>query len=116
MKYLNIFFIFSILGHILEKVLNPDYTSGILLGYWTPIYGVGCIIIIYTYEKWIKPLKIKNWQKLIVTFITGFLLLSIIELIGGYLIEKIFNMTFWDYSNKKLNIGKYASVETGLMW
>lgn len=116
MNYINIFFIYSFLGHILEKILNPDHVSGILYGFWTPIYGVGSLIIIYTYERFIKPLKIKKLYKFILTFLIGFLLLSTIEFIGGFLIEKIFHITFWDYSDKKLNIGKYAAVEMGLIW
>jgi len=46
MNYLNIFFFFSILGHLVENIFTTNYTSGILYGYWTPIYGVGIIIIL----------------------------------------------------------------------
>jgi len=47
MYYLNVFFAFSIIGHLLENIFNSHIDSGILLLPWTPIYGVGVIIIIF---------------------------------------------------------------------
>ena len=46
MYYINYFFIFSILGHFIESFFYPNSDSGILYGYWTPIYGIGTIIIL----------------------------------------------------------------------
>ena len=62
MYYLNIFFIFSILGHIIENFVYVHVDSGILYGYWTPIYGLGVLLIItikLSLEKWKIP---KKWQ------------------------------------------------------
>lgn len=44
------------------------------------------------------------------------IILSTIEVIGGYLIELIFNKELWDYTKHKFNIGKYTSLEMGLLW
>ena len=44
------------------------------------------------------------------------LILSIIEYLGGMLIETIFGEVFWDYSDHKFNFGKYASLEMSLIW
>ena len=49
-------------------------------------------------------------------FIISAILLSIIEAIGGYLIEWIFGYSFWDYSSYKFNVGKYAALEMGIIW
>ena len=38
--------IFSILGHFLESFFYSSGDSGIFLSYWTPIYGIGTIIIL----------------------------------------------------------------------
>lgn len=115
MYYLNYFFVFSILGHIVESFVYSDGQSGILYGWWTPIYGFGIIIILLLY-KCIDKLNIKEIKKGLVLFITSALILMILEFISGHLIELIFNVTFWDYSNLKLNIGKYTSIEMGLIW
>ena len=51
MYYLNYFFIFSIFGHLLEttmyKIFNWNLESGFLYGYWTPVYGLGAILILF---------------------------------------------------------------------
>ena len=49
MYYLNYFFIFSIFGHLFEtllfKFMNKNLKSGFLYGYWTPVYGLGVVLI-----------------------------------------------------------------------
>jgi len=116
MYYTNLFFIYSILGHLLEKILFPDHASGILYGFWTPVYGIGALIIIISYKFLTKNRTLNKITKFITIFLIGMVLLSTIEFIGGYLIEKIFHITFWDYSDMKYHIGKYASLEMGLIW
>ncbi len=116
MFYLNLFFIYSLLGHLLEKILYPNHISGILYGFWTPIYGIGAIMIVITYKFLEKRLKLNKWTKAICTFLIGAVFLSGIEFLGGTLIETIFGITFWDYSKMKFNIGKYASLEMSLAW
>ena len=116
MYYINIFFIYSILGHFIENFFYVDGESGILAGYWTPVYGIGTVIILASYNLVIKKLKVNNIIKAILVFLTGAVLLSIIEYIGGVLIEIIFDRVFWDYSGLKFNIGKYAALEMALVW
>lgn len=116
MYYLNLFFIYSILGHCLEKIAFPNHTSGILYGFWTPVYGIGALIIILSFKFLKNKLHLNKITKFIIIFLIGSIALSGIEIIGGTLIEKIFHITFWDYSDMKYHIGKYASIEMGLLW
>lgn len=116
MYYFNIFFIFSILGHFIENLFYTSKDSGILFGYWTPIYGLGVCITIYIYEYINKKIKLTNYKKFIVSFLTGFIVLTILEYIGGFLIERFLRITFWDYSNEKLSIGRYTSLKMALIW
>lgn len=115
MYYLNYFFIFSILGHFIESFFYSSGNSGILYGYWTPIYGIGTIIILLI-NKFIDKFKIKKVLKIFLLFLGSMIILSTIEVIGGYLIKWIFNQELWDYSNHKFNIGKYTSIEMSLIW
>lgn len=115
MLYLNYFFIFSIIGHILESFVYYNGESGILFGWWTPVYGIGVVIILLIH-KLIDKFKLNKIFKAILLFFASALILSIIEVIGGYLIEWLFNYTFWDYSDYKFNIGKYAALEMALVW
>lgn len=115
MYYINYFFIFSILGHFIECFFYSNGESGILLGYWTPIYGIGVVIILII-NKFINKFKFNKIIKIITLFFTSAIILASIEVIGGYLIKWIFNTELWDYSNHKFNIGKYTSIEMSLIW
>lgn len=115
MYYLNYFFIMSILGHFIESFFYSSGESGILLSYWTPIYGIGTIIILLI-NKWINNFKVNKILKLFLLFIFSSIVLASIEILGGYLIKCIFNKELWDYSNHRFNIGKYTSLEMSLIW
>ena len=114
MYYLNYFFIMSFIGHLIETfIMKSD--SGILLGWWTPIYGIGSIIILLI-NKYITKFNLNKILKVILLFISCSFILTLIEAIGGYLIEFIFKITFWDYTDYKFNIGKYIAIEMAIIW
>ena len=118
MYYVNLFFIYSIMGHIIENVL---YTinggeSGILYGYWTPVYGFGSVFILIVYDYLIVKHKFNKWVEKIFIFLTGFIFLTFLEHIAGNLIEYFFDKVFWSYENLPLHIGKYISVEMAFVW
>lgn len=89
--------------------------SGILFFPWTPIYGLGVVIVVFCYHLFKDKVKNK-WLKYFFVFLTGFILLSILELIGGILIEKMFGYVFWSYDDLKFNIGHYIALEISLIW
>lgn len=115
MYYINIFFIFSFLGHIIENFVYTKVDSGILYGRWTPIYGIGVLIIIFIYHQ-INKLKIHQIVKTILLFFTCAIALSTLETIGGYTIEFLFGRIFWSYQNHHYPIGKYTSLDMMLLW
>jgi uncharacterized membrane protein len=117
MYYINYFFFYSILGHILETFVYffNSGESGILYCPWTPIYGIGVVIILLIYNKLNQKVKNKILKYILIFFICSFLL-SLLELIGGILIEKLFGVIFWSYDNLKFNYGHYISLEISLIW
>lgn len=120
MYYTNCFWIYSILGYLLETIFYSIFKwpgeSGILYGPWTPLYGFGAIIIILTSKYVFKNFKKNKFIKLLLIFLFNFIFLSLIELIGGLLIEKLFSTTWWDYSSHKYHIGKYVCLDMSLIW
>lgn len=120
MYYINCFFVYSIIGfffeHLIYLLLNHQGDSGILYGPWTPVYGIGILIIIIVSDFIFKNLHASKFLQTLVIFIAIVVLLTTIEFLGGILIEKIFNMTFWNYENLKFHIGKYIALEVSLGW
>jgi uncharacterized membrane protein len=42
--------------------------------------------------------------------------LTLIEWVGGILIEKFFHVVFWNYENFDYHIGKYIALEVSFFW
>lgn len=119
MQFLNLFFMYSILGFTIESLLalitNPSFNSGMLRGPWTPLYGIG-IIIIYLVNKKIKKWNLKKWQEIILYFFIITIILTILEFICGNLIYLLLDKTYWNYTKLKFNLGKYIALEISLIW
>ena len=120
MYLLNCFFIYSILGFIIEGlftlIVSGKFSSGILYGPWTPVYGFGAILTIVISKKIFKNMHKSRFVETIVTFIVLTVTLTFIEWLGGILIENLFHETLWNYKDYKYNIGKYIALEMSLVW
>ena len=120
MYYLNYFFLYSIFGYIFETVLislmNKNGNSGYLYGPWTPVYGIGIIVIIIISDFVFKNVKKNKVVQSTIIFLWVAITLTIIEWIGGVSIEYLFNITFWNYSNFPLSMGKYVAIEISVIW
>ena len=120
MYYLNSFFVYSVIGFIMEsclyKITSVHNYSGFMNGPVTPVYGVGVIIIILVHKFIIEKINCNKIVKLILTFIICSISLTLIELLGGILLTNLFNIELWNYSNKKYNIGKYICLEISIVW
>lgn len=118
--YINTFLIYSIIGFLIESSLKyiflKNMNNGILYGPWIPVYGIGCVFIILIMNFVFTRIKVSRFIKIILVFLLSMFTLTIIELLGGVLIEKTFHKVFWDYSNMKYNIGHYISLEMSLLW
>lgn len=115
MYYINTFLLYSILGHILENFIYDKVDSGILYGYWTPIYGLGVLLILFI-NYFIKK-KFKNkFLRPVLLFFSCALILGLLELFSGLFIEKVFGRVFWNYSNEMFSIFKYTSLRMMFVW
>lgn len=109
--YILLFFIYSILGWIMEvfrMIINPKIRKfinrGFLIGPYLPIYGCGVVaitILLSKYENDIPAL-------LCLSLITC----GILEYGTSYIMEKLFNARWWDYSKRKFNINGRICLET----
>lgn len=118
--YLNLFFINSFLGFLLETGLKAfvfhDMNNGILFGPWIPVYGFGAVIIVVVSKIIFHKLKLSKLSQTVILFFIVVLLLSLLEWLGGIVIEILFHKEFWNYRNQKFNIGPYISLGMSLLW
>ena len=117
--FLNLFFVCCIGGYLMEQgvmwLFKQPYNSGIFHGPWTIIYGIASLIILKI-GSIIANLKLTKFLKYLIFFISNFLVLLIVELVAGILIEQIFGIVYWDYSDLPLHIGKYICPLVTLVW
>ena len=108
-KIFLLFIIYSIIGWIFESIYvfiidKKFFNRGFLIGPYCPIYGIGCIAIIYLLE----PFKSYPLLLLLMTILSC----SILEYFTSYILEKVFNARWWDYSNCKFNINGRICMQT----
>ncbi len=95
------FLIFSIIGYICEVIYcsvgqRHLVNRGFLYGPYLPIYGFGGLVV--------KVFLVPVADYPVAVFILGMILTSIVEYIGSWGLERLFDIKLWDYSKKFLNI------------
>lgn len=121
MLYINLVFIYSIFGFLMEstiyKISNSNLKSGIFYGPYTFVYGFGVLASIIIYEFLEKKEFQKNKiLKVIIYYIIFTVVLSLIELVGGNILHLVFNVDLWNYSSHFDSIGKYICVTNCFIW
>ena len=99
--YFILFLIYSFIGWLIE-VVNSLITEkkfvnrGFMLGPYCPIYGYSAIIMILYLEQY--------KDNILTVFLLAVVVCSIVEYLVSYIMEKLFNARWWDYSTRKFNI------------
>lgn len=120
MYYIKIFLLYSLLGFIMEstlykiKIMNKH--SGIFYGPMTAVYGIGIVSIELLNKYFFQKIKYHKIIKILIEFIILTIVLSIIEFLGGNILNYLFNIDMWDYSKIELHFGKYICLQNSLIW
>ena len=107
------FFLYGFLGWVIEVaffgVTERQFVNrGFLNGPICPIYGVGGTLVIMC----LTPLK----GSFPLLFIGSVIVPSLLEWLTGYVLEKIYHIRWWDYSDKKFNLGGYICPQFSFYW
>lgn len=110
---LSFFFIYGFLGWCTEVAFaafkeRKFVNRGFLNGPICPIYGVGICVVVSL----LTPIK----DNLILLYITSTILVTLLEGVTGWAMDKIFHNKWWDYSEQPLNIGGYVCLVFSLVW
>ncbi|WP_010237839.1 putative ABC transporter permease [Clostridium arbusti] len=107
------FLFYSFLGWCVEVCYSAItkgelINRGFLNGPFCPVYGFGAVLLIVI---------IKPFQNHTIFLIIGCLFLpSFIEYITGFILEKLFDTTWWDYSDTKFNLKGRICVKFSILW
>ena len=100
-RYTITFFIFSFLGWVWETIycslrVHKLVNRGFLYGPICPIYGFGALLgfIIYDLVKTGYLPELEWWA----IFILGFIVSMVLEYPTSWVLEKLFDARWWDYS------------------
>ena len=106
------FIFYSFIGYVIEvsfvsineKKLN--FSRGYLIGPVIPIFGVGAILMYLLLHKYENDL--------LALYILSTFICTTLEYVTSFLLEKIFRMRWWDYSDEKLNLNGRVCVKHAL--
>lgn len=109
--YFLLFMLYAVCGWMLEvfcKLISHHkfINRGFLIGPYCPIYGFGAIIMTFFLKKYINdPVTL---------FIMCVLVVSLLEYVTSFVLEKIFKTRWWDYSTYRFSINGRICLETML--
>ncbi len=107
------FVIYAFFGWCLEVVYQAVehgrfINRGFLNGPYCPIYGFGVITVIIA----LYPLR----DNVLILYAGSVILTTAIELITGFVLEKVFHQHWWDYSGERFNFKGYICLKFSLLW
>lgn len=108
-----LFYIYSIIGWIIETIYvsikqHKLANRGFLVGPYCPIYGLSSILMLIFLSKY--------KEDLLVLFIMGMFIPSLLEYITSFILEKLFKVRWWDYSDKMFNIDGRVCLQNSFIF
>lgn len=107
------FFVYGFLGWCTEVIFaafkqHRFVNRGFLNGPICPIYGVGVTLVIACLEVF--------QSSLLLLYISSVILVTVLEGVTGWAMDKLFHNKWWDYSKLPFNIGGYVCLLFSLIW
>ncbi|TCK93452.1 putative membrane protein [Natranaerovirga hydrolytica] len=120
LEIIILFAIYSFLGWVIETIYvsqaKKEFVNrGFLKGPFCPIYGIGAILVIQTLMLANNNITIIS-ESLFLKLIAAILLATVLEYITGYLLEKLFDCKWWDYSERFLNVNGRICLLYSMFW
>ena len=112
-QWLLFFYIYCFLGWVWESCYVSAHKKkwvnrGFMHGPFLPIYGFGAITVLIT----TIPFK----DNLVLVYICGMIGATILEYVAGEVMEYIFHVRYWDYSNQRFNLNGHICLMSSLAW
>lgn len=111
--WLTFFYIYCFFGWVFESAYVSVKTRhfvnrGFLRLPMLPLYGTGAVMML-----WVSlPVK----SNLFLVYVSGFFAATLLEYVTGYVMERLFKVRYWDYSNQKFNLHGYICLTSSIAW
>ena len=112
--YIIYFFVYSFIGYIIEIIYcsiaeKRIVSRGFLFGPILPVYGFGMVAVLLA----TKTVR----DNLVLTFLVSMLVCSTIEYFTSWLMETLFQVKWWDYSeDTKFNLNGRICLHNSLLF
>ncbi len=112
-QWLAFFYLYCFFGWIFESTYVSIKTRafvnrGFLRLPMLPLYGSGAIMML-----WVStPFQ----DSLFLTWCSGVIGATLLEYVTGYVMEFLFKIRYWDYSNQKYNLHGYICLSSSIAW
>ena len=115
------FFVYGCVGWGVEVAFAAVTTRqlvnrGFLNGPICPIYGFGMVALVTVMQLLPKPEQTGEDVNTVLVFFVGMFITTLIELVGGWVLFKLFHTRWWDYSMYRFNLGGYICPQFSLLW
>lgn len=113
MTYFCYFVLYSFVGWVCETIFcsiaaKKFINRGFLSGPFCPIYGTGAVLVILLFSRYHDDLLALFFLSIVVT--------SIVEYITSWLLETLFHLSLWDYSNKPFNLNGRICLRNSVLF
>lgn len=112
-QWLFFFYFYCFFGWIFESTFvsvksRKFVNRGFMRGPFLPIYGSGAIMMLVV--------SMPFQDNIFLTYIAGCIGATILELVTGILMESLFKVRYWDYSNQKFNYKGHICLSSTIAW
>ncbi|MCD8326112.1 MAG: putative ABC transporter permease, partial [Lachnospiraceae bacterium] len=112
-QWLFFFYFYCFFGWVFESTYvslksRHFVNRGFMHGPFLPLYGTGAIMMLVVS----RPFA----DNILLTYIAGCIGATVLEYVTGAMMEAMFKVRYWDYSDKRFNIKGYICLGSTLAW
>lgn len=112
-QWLFIIYIYSFLGWCFESafvsIKSKEWINrGFMRGPFLPLYGSGATMMLVV--------SMPFADHIVLTYVAGCIGATVLEYITGVIMEALFNVRYWDYSNRPFNFQGQICLRSTLTW
>ena len=112
-QWLLVFFLYCVLGWCFETTVvsvkqRHFVNRGFLRGPMLPIYGFGAVLLLHV--------SLPLYDRPAALFFASMAAATVFEYIVGVVMEKLFKVKYWDYSEHRFQFRGYICLQSSLCW